>query len=65
MFMHNSRIKIARSTAGSTILEVVYGIETERGENTSYFGVIEEALRIVSEIGNAGSYVGKPISCHH
>ena len=50
--------------AGATILDIVYGMDVETEDGASYFMVIEKAIHILSEIGNAGSYLGKPLEAY-
>ena len=43
---------------GATILEVVYGMDVESEEGYSYFKIVEKAVKVASEVGNPGSYLG-------
>ena len=47
--------------AGATILNIIYGMDVG-SDGASYFKVVEKAVHIVSDIANAGSYLGK-LSC--
>lgn len=53
---------VAFSLAGSTIFDIVYGIDVHP-DNDSYFGVIEKAVGVLSIVGNSGIYLGACYLC--
>lgn len=46
--------------AGAIIMNVVYGMDIESEDGTSYFKVAEAATDTIAEIEHAGSFLGTP-----
>ena len=43
---------------GSTILDIVYGLET-KPYNDPYVTTVEKSVQILSQIGQAGAFLGE------
>jgi hypothetical protein len=44
--------------AGSTVLNVVYGIDAVGSDGSSYFDIAEKAVSVAHDVTNVGSYLG-------
>jgi hypothetical protein len=59
-----NRPGVLASMAGSTILNVVYGTDVGSG-GADYFSIVEKAVHILSDIANAGAYLGMFINVYN
>ena len=59
------RRQSVHSMAGTTILKIIYGIDTESESGSRYFKVVEKAVQIGSSMANAGVYLGTPTMLLH